>query len=383
MTRPWTTPADIQRKVRRRWDDGSLLAGLAAGAPAPEFVLPLHGPKPGEIGEALPAVREWIAALDAGSHDGNHYDIERAPIGGRHFGRNDIPVRAHVASYEQAWRLLGVTGQAAAYRRILDLTGGVPAVQSWVAAHPLGALQVADQWVPLLAAYRWLEQARGSGRYLREITAPGVDTKFVERHRELLARLLGVEAGAARFIAGLGLHAKPTTVRLRFDPAVLGMPVRLSEGTFRVEELASLPASVETAAIIENETTYLTVPIPDKGVVLWGKGFEVDRAGSLPWLRDAVVHYWGDLDSHGFAILDKLRGWLPQTRSFLMDRKTLLAHRERWVREKSPTSARLARLDQAEADLFADLVADRLGEAVRLEQERLDWTWVCDRLPYS
>jgi hypothetical protein len=230
---------------------------------------------------------------------------------------------------------------------------------------------------------RALEQARGSGRYLREITAPGVDTKFVERHRELLARLLGVEGGAGRFIAGLGLRAKPTTVRLRFDPVVLGMPVRLSEGTFRVEELASLPASVETAVIIENETTYLTVPIPDKGVVLWGKGFEVDRAGSLPWLRDAVVHYWGDLDSHGFAILDKLRGWLPQTRSFLMDRKTLLAHRERWVREKSPTSARLARLDQAEADLFADLVADRLGEGVRLEQERLDWTWVRDRLPYS
>jgi hypothetical protein len=383
MTRSWTTPADIARKVRRRWDDGSLLAGLAAGAPAPVFALPLHGPKPGEIGELLPAVREWIAALDAGSRGGDHYDIERAPIGGRHFGRNDIPVRAHVTSYDQAWRLLGVSGQVATYRRILDLTRDVPAVRSWVAAHPLAALQVADQWVPLLAAYRWLAQARGSGRYLREITAPGVDTKFVERHRELLARLLGVEGGATRFIAGLGLRAKPTMVRLRFDPAVLGVPVRLSEGAFRIEELAALPASVQTAVIIENETTYLTVPVPAQGVVLWGKGFEVDRAGSLPWLRDAVVHYWGDLDSHGFAILDKLRGWLPGTRSFLMDRETLLAHRERWVREKAPTSARLARLDQGEADLYADLVADRLGEAVRLEQERLDWAWVRDRLPYS
>jgi hypothetical protein len=383
MNRSWTTPADIQQTVRRRWDDGSLLSAFAADEPPPVFDLPIRGPKPGEIGEALPAVQEWIAALDAGSRGGRHYDIVRAPIGGRHFGRNDIPVRAHVRSYEQAWRLLGVTGQVADYRRVLELTSDCPALRSWVAVNPLGALRVADDWVPLLAAYGWLERVRGSGRYLREITAPGVDTKFVERHRELLARLLGVEPGAAAFAAGLGLRAKPTTVRLRFDAAVLGLPSSLSEGAFRVEELAALPAAVETAVIIENEITYLTVPAPDKGVVVWGKGFEVDRAGLLPWLRDATVHYWGDLDSHGFAILDKLRAWLPHTRSFLMDRETLLAHRERWVHERSPTSARLARLEQGEADLYADLVADRLGERVRLEQERLDWTWVCDRLPYS
>ena len=171
-----------------------------------------------------------------------------------------------------------------------------------MAANPLGALQVADQWVPLLAAYRWLEQSRGSGRYLREITAPGVDTKFVERHRELLARLLGVDRRPAAFVTGSrpARQARHGAVAVRYRRS--GIPVPLSEGTFRVEELASLPASVETAMIIENETTYLTVPIPVKGVVLWGKGFEVDRAGSLPGLRDAVVHYWGDLDSLSFAV---------------------------------------------------------------------------------
>jgi hypothetical protein len=134
--------------------------------------------------------------------------------------------------------------------------------------------------------------------------------------------------------------------------------------------------------IIENETTYLTVPVPDGGIVVWGKGFEVDRVGSLPWLQHAAVHYWGDLDTHGFAILDKLRAWLPLTRSFLMDRQTLLVHRHRWVREGSPTSARLSRLDRNESDLYDDLVADRLGESVRLEQERVDWNWAYDRLPF-
>ncbi len=112
-------------------------------------------------------------------------------------------------------------------------------------------------------------------------------------------------------------------------------------------------------------------------------GVELDRVGALPWLHDTDVHYWGDLDTHGFAILDKLRAWAPRARSFLMDRKTLLAHRERWGHETSPTSARLTRLDPDESTLYVDLVTDRLGEALRLEQERIDWTWPLIRLPYS
>jgi hypothetical protein len=382
MTRAWTRPSDIARAVRRRWDDGSLLSGLAAGQPVPEFDLPLRGPRPAEMGESLAEVQAWIADIDAGSRDGRHYDVVRAPVGGRHFGRNKVPIRARISSYEQAWRLLGVTGLVASYRRVLELSYDLPHVREWVAAHPLRALQAAEEWVALIAAYRWLDEARGSARYLREITAPGVDTKFVERHRDLLAAMLGVGRGASAFVTGLGLLAKPSTVRLRCDPAVLGLPAPLSEGAFRLEELAALDIVVRAAVVIENETTYLTAPIPDDGVVIWGKGFEVDRVGSLPWVRGAVVHYWGDLDTHGFAILDMLRAWLPDTRSFLMDRETLLAHRERWVVEGTPTSARLDRLDPVEADLYDDLVADRLGMRVRLEQERVDWSWARDRLPY-
>lgn len=379
--RSWTGPQDVARAVRRRWDDGSLLAGLAGGKPMPEFDVPLRGPRPAEIGEALTDVQRWIADLDAGSRAGNHYEVVRGPVGGRHFGRNQIPVRARVASYEQAWRLLGVAGDVAAFRHVLELSDDLPNVRGWVADHPLRALRTAHEWAPLLAAYRWLDQARGSGHHLREITAPGVDTKFVERHRDLLAALLGVGRGAA-FVTGLGLRPKPLMLRLRGAPAVLGLPAQLTEGTFRLDELATLEPSVRTAVIVENETTYLTVPVPDHGIVIWGKGFEVDRVGALPWLHCADVHYWGDLDTHGFAILDKLRAWAPRARSFLMDRETLLTHRERWGHETSPTSARLTRLDPDESALYTDLVTDRLGEAVRLEQERIDWTWTHTRLPY-
>jgi hypothetical protein len=120
--------------------------------------------------------------------------------------------------------------------------------------------------------------------------------------------------------------------------------------------------------------------VPAGGVVIWGKGFEVDRVGRMPWLVDAEIVYWGDLDTHGFAILDRLRAWLPQTRSVLMDRETLLAHRARWVVEERPATSALPRLRSEERDLYADLVSDRFGDRVRLEQERIDWKWARERL---
>jgi hypothetical protein len=381
MTAAWSTPADIAARLRRRWDDGSLLRSLAAGEPFPVLDVALRGPSPTQIGADLDAARRWVAALEDGSRHGRRYDLQHASIGGREVGRNIVPARARVTSWDQACALLGVASEVATYRAMLATAVELPAALDWASTQPLRALAVAPEWERMLAACRWLQDSRGSGRYLREITAPGVDTKFVERHRAVLAAMLGVSRTGPGFAEALGLRGKPDLVRARFAPGVLGLPSQLSEGTFRVTELATLPGSVTSALVVENEITWLSVDVPDGGIVLWGRGFEVARLGTLPWLTSAPITYWGDLDTHGFAILDQLRAWLPQTRSILMDRQTLLAHRDRWVIDPTPTSARLTRLIEEEADLYADLVTDRLGERVRLEQERIDWAWAQQRLP--
>jgi len=268
------------------------------------------------------------------------------------------------------------------FRAVLAISTAAPGGHAWVTAHPLLAMPIHAEWWVVLAAYRWLLDSRESGRYLRQVDVPGIDTKFIERHRALLARLLDVPSTRSGFVKALGLSAKPETLRLRFNAgAVAGLPA-LTEATLRVDELVASDITVRTAIIVENEITFLSLPVPADGLVLWGKGFEVDRAGSMPWLRDAEVLYWGDLDTHGFAILHQLRAWLPQTRSFLMDRDTLLAHRDRWGSEDSPTSGRLDRLTDEESALYAELVSDRYGDSVRLEQERVDWSWVQQRLSH-
>ena len=165
-------------------------------------------------------------------------------------------------------------------------------------------------------------------------------------------------------------------MRLGVGVALLG----LSEVAVRAEELTQLDVAAGRALIVENEITYLSVPVPPDGVVLWGRGFDVDRVGRLPWLMDAEVTYWGDIDTHGFAILNRLRGRLPRVRSVLMDHETLLEHRDRWVHEAHPTAAVLPRLTPAEARLHQELVEDRFGPGIRLEQELISWPWVLERL---
>jgi hypothetical protein len=379
----WTTPDEIAAKLRRRWTDGTLLSALARGDSFPLQDFAVRGPRASEIGADLGAVQRWAAELDRGSGGGLRYEIVYGEIGGREFGRNRIPSRIRIESYEQAWAILGVGRQVDRYREILDLTRETDAVRSWVADRPLKAIDAADDWPALLAAYRWLDSARGSNQYLRTIDAPGVDTKFVERHRSVLGTLLGVSSSASGFIRDLGLASKPELLRMRFGLNFAGLPGTVTDATFRVDQVAELAVGVQAAAVVENETTFLSLDPPHDGVLLWGKGFDVDRVGRMRWLSQVPVWYWGDLDTHGFAILDRLRAWLPQTSSFLMDRETLLRHRDRWGTESSPTSARLDRLGADEAALYADLVVDRYATTVRLEQERLDWGWVLDHVPYE
>ena len=65
------------------------------------------------------------------------------------------------------------------------------------------------------------------------------------------------------------------------------------------------------------------------------------------WLHRCQLHYWGDIDTHGFAILDQLRSYFPHVASFLMDRETLLTHRLHWGEEPEP-ARRLPRLTAQE-----------------------------------
>lgn len=97
-------------------------------------------------------------------------------------------------------------------------------------------------------------------------------------------------------------------------------------------------------------------------------------------VQHCSIHYWGDIDTHGFGILDQLRGYFGHVDSFLMDRVTLDAHAPVWGEEDKPLLADLYSLTPEERALYDDLRDNRICARLRLEQEHIGFHWLAHRL---
>ncbi|MEW2397277.1 DUF2220 domain-containing protein [Streptomyces sp. NPDC046862] len=153
-----------------------------------------------------------------------------------------------------------------------------------------------------------------------------------------------------------------------------------SELTVRADEFTEPPPGITTVYVIENETTYLAFPDQPHSIVIHGGGYAVTQLSALNWLHGIRLVYWGDLDTHGFTILDRLRRTFPHTQSILMNRGILLEHRSQRVKEDAPTHQPLGTLTPDEVDVYDSLVDGEFGPNVRLEQERVRFRLIEDAL---
>jgi hypothetical protein len=370
----WTRPAEVRAWLDKKWKSGALLAALAAGQDWEPLSVPLHGPAPGEIAGRLGEVQEWAA--EWARADRGPLRVEYKKIGGHQVGANMIPGRAWIDGYDQAWQLIGVNAEVRRFRSLTDATAGsCPRLVPWLARRPMELLKFADRWEKLLATVRWIDERQSPGMYLRQVDVPGVDTKFIEQHRGVLAELLDLQLPPGRidrdppdFAGRYRFRRKPGYIRFR-SPGFYGF----TELSVRAEEFAAPPPEAKRVYVIENEITYLALPLPAGAIVIFGGGYAVDVLESLGWLAELDLLYWGDIDTHGFVIMNRLRRRFGHARSMLMDRATLLAHRGQWVTEPRPTAVSLDLLDPEEAELYRDLLDGTLGPSIRLEQERISF----------
>ncbi len=150
----------------------------------------------------------------------------------------------------------------------------------------------------------------------------------------------------------------------------------LADLTVPVEDLARLDLAVDDVIVTENEVNGLALPARPRTLVIFGQGYAVERLGEVPWLARRRLLYWGDIDTHGFAMLDRFRGVWPAAASLMMNRETLIEHRRMWVEEREQCTEELRRLNTQESALFRELLSEAHGVRVRLEQERVAFGWV-------
>lgn len=401
----WSSPVDLKAQLERLWARGDFFRD-AVGAHTLGFPLRLQlkAPASADMTHRFDEVRSWAATLAALPA----VRLELQDIRHRVQGLQRVPVRAWVDSLPAAVDWLGKQPELDQFVALYQHTRDVqPLLLPWLERRPFKALELAAAWPKLLAVIGWCLKNPRPNIYIRQVDLPGVHSKFIESHRPVLAELLslclteGVYAGfvadsfttpvatpAATLVATpaatpvpatatipfesrFGFRTKPARVRCRIlDPEIAGLPgTCCPDITLDADSFSNWISGAKRVFITENEINFLAFPPVPGALVVFGSGYGWAALSRARWLAHLPLHYWGDIDTHGFAILNQLRTHFPHAVSFLMDRNTLMAHQPCWGLETAPTAADLPMLNQAEQALYDDLRHNRIQPQLRLEQE--------------
>lgn len=387
----WTSPADLRVQVQKLWDKGALLSPLVSLSPAgqraglraePIFPLRLAFTTPGstDLATRFPEVRIWAADL---RQHAVHYRLTERTVRHREVGTQSVPETVWLESLEAATAYIGKTKETQRFTALVTSTQALqPALLPWLAKRPLTTLSLAAEWSRLLAVVAWLQAHPRPGIYLRQVDIAGVDSKFIEAQRSVLAELLDIAlppdaidpsaTGASQFARRYGFQDKPLRIRFRLlDGSAFGEDISITQAAF-----AQLAPAVRHVFITENEVNFLAFPPLPGSMVVFGAGYGFEALAGAHWLQHCDVHYWGDIDTHGFAILDQLRAYLPHAQSLLMDEATLQTHADHWGHEPQPHQRDLPRLTPPERSVYDQLRDNRIQPGLRLEQERIGFGWV-------
>jgi len=390
----WSSSADIRAQLERLWQRGELLrAAVDKSTLSWPLRLSLKTPSASDLSNHFEAVRGWLNDISAL----RHVRIEWYVHNHRVQGKQRLPRALWLDTLDDALRVIGRTRVPEQFQALWQQTASEQAaLLPWLYKYPFKALELAEHWPRLLTVVAWIQANPRPGIYLRQVDAPGIDSKFIESQRSTLSQWLDLalpsEAidfsvnGAKQFARRYGFLDKPVRIRLRLlDSQLPNLPgcSGFSDITLDADSFAALKLPVHRVFITENEVNFLAFPPVPKSIVIFGAGYGFEALAQAKWLHHCALHYWGDLDTHGFAILNNFRKHFPHAHSLLMNRQTLMAHQAQWGEEPQDKRCErpLSRLITCEeAQLFEDLRLGNIKPRLRLEQERIGYGWLCTAL---
>ncbi len=380
MAKKLLHPDAVRDFLTRRYENQHQ-SWLAGGGIWP-LSISLGAPTEKAVADNPGSVRDWVNAWSLWSGPG---EVVWASRHWPRLGSQRLPVCFAVSSPEAVAVLVGQSARwLRASERFRQLIARWPALaRGAVLASKFCALAEysSEDFERLVLLLGWLEIHPASNLYLRQLPVHGIDTKWVGQRSGIVADLARAVLGApdgSDFHAACGLRKPPDRMRMR----VLCPDLRKLMGGLRdieapVDELADLPFAPAVCLVVENLESGLALPDLPAAVCIMKLGNAVSMLGGLPWMQTAKTVYWGDIDTHGFAILDRARRALPRLQSVLMDEATLLMHRTLCGTETVQCpDIEFPRLQYHERLVYEGLRSGAWGRQLRLEQERLPWAFV-------
>ena len=391
------SPEAIKEKSLKIWQSGCILSAWLTGGELFPLDMPFRKVTARDALERFDEVRTWVNRLREGGKQtrGYGYSMEFTEVNHRQLGTQRLPSRIWFETVDDFLRYIGRGKDFESFKVLAGQTmAEQQALKEWLERKAMKALEQRDIWPRVLSVCGFLRENPMPGRYIRELDIPGVDSKFIEQHKSLLRELLDMvlppeatdpevtSMSGHGFERRYGFRYDEPLIRFRILDAELAGMWGVSDISVPLGQFLTLSMPCDRIFITENKTNGLTFPPIPKAMVIFGLGYGISALREAEWFETKELYYWGDIDTHGFSILSQLRGYFPRTRSLLMDRETLMEFRLLWGKEEDNKRcvADLLNLSEPERGLYLDLKDNVLGENVRLEQERIAFGWLRQRL---
>lgn len=378
-------PEDVQKQLLRRFKNKhrEWLGASDNGERSEERGWPLEitlgVPTENQALKQIEDVRAWVATWQSWRGVGSLSWNDRR---WRKLGTQPVPEKLVLYSPIQVAQWIGeVDRWSRAQQRYMALVERWPKLSNKLTRYFDLLADYSDlDFRRLIDMVTWIEKHPSSNLYPRQLPVAGLDSKWLEGRKAVLADLVDTILGEPAtseddFFKRCGLKVPPQLIRLRILDNNLRQQVGgIGDISAPLDQLAELDIPVDNVFIVENLQTGLAFDDLPGSVVIMQLGYGVDVLGHFPWVTKAHCIYWGDLDTHGFAILNRARNYLPNLKSVLMDEETLHSHRDMWVEERNQHSAEtLHKLTNSEQIVYQAIKRNSWGQNVRLEQERIAW----------
>lgn len=373
------TPQDIRAKALRHWSSFAYHRNCLSGTPWQTLNIPFGKPSGRELLNEFANISASLQVLQASAKAalGYGYQMDLESVTHRQLGEQHLPSRICFETEQDFLRFIGKQREATQFKQLAQQTLAChPKLSAVLHDQPRWLLDNLAVWSKLLSVADWFIAHPRPDIFIRQIDLPGIDSKFIEQHKSQLIVLLdtllptsAIEREAKTFERRYGLRFDQHLIRIRLlDPAVV--LAGLTDLTVPLQDFCRLALPLETVFVTENKINGLTFPPHPKAMVIFALGYGVTSLAEATWLKTMRIIYWGDLDTHGFAMLSRLREIFPHVESMLMDSSTLAANLDLCVTEAASVKELPVGLTATERATFTALSSAN-GVNLRLEQERI------------
>jgi len=329
-----------------------------------------------EIEENFRQISNWIEELKK-----SHLNITFQNISYRSLGEQSIPQILDI-NQDVFLQLLSKQKVFKEHLKLIEkILYKFPKLKTLLILKPKILMEYNEVWKQLLIVCNYFISNPRPNLYIRELDIKGIDSKFIEKYKKILDLMLStildkpiVKLAQNGFEKKYNLKYDLPTIRFRILDEALYI-CGLSDISLPLNEFMKLDIKADKIFITENKINGLTFPKIKNSIVIFGLGYGVDSLKNIEWIKSKnKIYYWGDIDTHGFAILSQIRSYFPNIKSILMDIKTLNRYKYLSVLETKGREflGQLEYLTDKEEILFEELKKGVYGNKFRLEQERID-----------